>query len=356
MKHKKVSISGIIGLDITSSDFKAEFKEFSPNDNVEIEINSPGGSVFQGIEISNVIKSHKGETTTIATSLTASMGSYIMMAGDIKKAFNDATFMIHNASAIAIGDHIALRKTANVIESLSNTLSKAYTNQTGKENSEIRSMMNAETWLFGDEILNAGFVDEIIESESPEEKEDAVAFQKLVFIDSIEKMKTEDKNAGEIDKLAAYFKEDSVKSEILKNPIPTKTKEENMELSEFLAQNPTAKAEYDAAIALAKTEGKTELKTELKSISAKVLPIVKSGEYMQRVTEAGFEAMSGERNLTSFIDLVALSDQISQKEKSDSVKDDQPEKTPSDSGPTAKASALAEMKAGAEKTKQALGV
>jgi len=346
MAHK-IIISGIIGWDVEAKDIKAEFKKIPPNAAVDVEVNSPGGSVFEGIEISNAIKSHKGKTTTIATALTASMGSHIMMAGDTKKAFNDATFMIHNASSIEIGDHRAMRKTAGILESLTNILSKAYVNQTGKEISEIHDMMDAETWLFGDEIKDAGFVDEIIQSESLTEKEEAVAYQKLVFMDSIEKMKEDNKNTGEIDKLAALFKED-IKNEIPEIKPQPKIKEENMNLSDYLASNPEAKTEYDTVIAEAKTEGREELKTELKATSERVLPVVKSGEYVERVTEAGFEAMSGERSLTSFLDFVSLSDQINQKEKSDSIKIDQPDTTPGEGNTDKETMAKGQTKANAE--------
>jgi len=115
----------------------------------------------------------------------------------------------------------------------------------------------------------------------------------------------------------------NISTEQLKN-------EENMTLAEFLAQNQTARNELHDMLTKAKTEGVTELKAELKATSERVLPIVKSGEYVERVIEAGFEAMAGERSLTSFLDFVSLSDQISEKSKSTDIKTDQPDPTPGD--------------------------
>lgn len=379
MAHK-INISGIIGWDVLASDIKKEIRALSPTDDIEIEVNSPGGSVFEGIEISNAIKSHKGKTTTIATSLTASMGSYIMMAGDIKKAHDDASFMIHNASTLSFGDHRDLRKTADVVESLSGMLSKAYARQSGKPLDEIQGLMDAETWLFGDEILASGFVDEIIQTEKPEDKEEAVAFQKLVFLDCIEKLKKEeDKNKNDINNLEAYFK--GQKSTRPNQQTKEKTMEEKellallgktegaleahqkivlaaektmdfkaLSLREILDSSESAKEEHDTAIEEAKTEASTEIDSTKMSIAdAKFAgKILASSEYSEQTKNVGIEMFSGANDMKTFKLLVANEDMMNEKIKSLGVQQNQPDATPAGETPNERQAAIGTTKANAK--------
>lgn len=159
-----IKIDGEIGYwGVTARDIKRELDNASGD--ITIEISSPGGSVYEGVSIFNAIKAYdKGEVTTIITSLAASMASYIALAGDKIKAYDNAIYMIHNASIISWGDARALRKDANHVESISNMLAKAYINKTGKSETEMETLLDDETYFYGDEILEAGFVDEIITS------------------------------------------------------------------------------------------------------------------------------------------------------------------------------------------------
>ena len=169
-----IKIDGEIGWDVTSRDFKIELD--SQKGDITIEISSPGGSVYQGVEIFNAIKSYdKGDVTTVITSLAASMASYIALAGDNIKAYDNAVYMIHNASVFSWGDARALRKSASIVEGLSKMLAKEYILKTGKTAEQIAQMMDEETYLFGSEILEMGFVNEIISSEKEIDPSSATA-------------------------------------------------------------------------------------------------------------------------------------------------------------------------------------
>lgn len=361
---QKITISGIIGWDVTASDVKNQIKEFKPTDELEVEVNSPGGSVFEGIEIFNAIKSHPGKTTTIATSITASMGSYIMMSGDIgrKKAFENASFMIHNVSSFSFGDHRAFRKAANVIESLTNVISKPYITQTGKEKSEILGLMDDETWFFGDEILNAGLVDEIIpvNEEEKEDKEEALAFQKLVFIDCQEKLSKAENKDDELNKLAAYFnsqskplqskKADMTPEQFLaflaKNPeaetafktsievakTEAKTETKDLKLDEILALSATAKTEHDQLIETTKIQASTEIESgKLSKADALFIgQVCTSDAYGKSVHGIGIDCYTGDSDMKIFKMVVALADEQNEKIKSLQIQKKQPKGTPGD--------------------------
>ena len=172
---KTISISGVIGWDIIPDDIRAAL-EAAAGEDVDIQVSSPGGFVTEGLEIYNLVRNYQGHKQTHLMGMAASMASYIVMAGDRVIAEDNAIFMVHNVWASAMGDKHVLRKAADIIESLSDLIGRAYTAKSGKSSSEIQAMMDEETFLFGNEILDAGFVDEIVPSgEGAEDKAAAVA-------------------------------------------------------------------------------------------------------------------------------------------------------------------------------------
>jgi ATP-dependent protease ClpP protease subunit len=167
-----ITIDGVIGWDISAADIRQKIRE-AKGDNLLIEINSPGGMVTEGIAIFNAIKNAPGVKESLITGIAASMGSYIALAADRVTAEANAIYMVHNAMGVGIGNHHELRKTADIIEGMSKILASAYIGKTGKTPEEIAAMMDAETFLFGNEIMEAGFADAIT-GEKQAEKASAV--------------------------------------------------------------------------------------------------------------------------------------------------------------------------------------
>ena len=175
-----ILIDGEIGWDMTSQQFANELKKETGD--FEIHISSGGGSVFQGISIYNQIKAYnRGKVTVIITSLAASIASYIALAADEVKAYANAVYMIHNASVIAWGDHRELRKKADVLQGLSDIIAKRYISKTSKSKKEIKKLMDDETFFYGEEMKEAGFVDVIIESDEEGDKAQAMALASETF-------------------------------------------------------------------------------------------------------------------------------------------------------------------------------
>lgn len=131
---------------------------------VEVVIDSPGGSVLEGVAIYNLIREYAGEVTVTIRALAASMASYIALAGDRVRAYDNAVYMIHNVWSLIAGDHNELRKQADLQEELSAMLAAQYAKKTGMEPEHIRSLMDEESWFVGSQIVDAGFADELIES------------------------------------------------------------------------------------------------------------------------------------------------------------------------------------------------
>lgn len=128
---------------------------------LNIHINSPGGDVFEGRAIMAAISAFKGKTVAKIDSLCASAATSIALACDEVEMSDGAFFMIHNAHGMAYGDKQALRDTADVMEKVEGAIVNDYVAKTGKEETEVRAMMDAETWMTAQEALEGGFIDRI---------------------------------------------------------------------------------------------------------------------------------------------------------------------------------------------------
>lgn len=179
---KKIVIDGIIGLDVDGEDIRRQLAEASGED-ITVEIASPGGFISDGLVIYNELNRYDGNVDTHLVGMVASMATYISMVGNRRTAENNAVFMIHNGSGVAIGDHRDMFKFGNHLDSLTNMIAKEYASKTGAELPDIREAMDNETFYYGDEIKQAGFVHEIIGDPAPEDRSEAVAFAELMVED-----------------------------------------------------------------------------------------------------------------------------------------------------------------------------
>lgn len=129
---------------------------------LEVEINSGGGSVFAGSEIYTALKNYPGKVTVNIVGLAASSASIIAMAGDKIRMSPTAQIMIHNVSSMAWGDYNEMDKMADILKGTNDSISNAYQLKTGKSKEELLDMMNQETWLTSQEALKHGFIDEVM--------------------------------------------------------------------------------------------------------------------------------------------------------------------------------------------------
>lgn len=128
---------------------------------VTVRINSPGGDVFEGFAIYNLLKQHEGKVTVYIDGLAASAASIIAMAGDIVHMPETAMMMIHDPWTIAVGDAADMQKTAELLSAIKDSIVPAYTEKTGMPADEVAAMMAAETWLTGAQAISMGFASDI---------------------------------------------------------------------------------------------------------------------------------------------------------------------------------------------------
>ena len=171
----KLKIYGdIIDWNESIVDFHNSMKSIDENEDLEVEINSMGGDVFLGISLSNIIKGHKGKTTTIISGIAASAASIFAVASDEVKMYNNSQLMIHNAWTLAMGNSKDLRKVADDLDKIGESVLASYTHRV--DESTAKEFLDAETFMTAKESKEHGFADIIID-EKPK------AVQSKVFAD-----------------------------------------------------------------------------------------------------------------------------------------------------------------------------
>lgn len=128
-----------------------------PEGDITVRIDSPGGDVFAGLAIYNLLKQHDGKVTVYVDSWAASAASIIAMAGDDIYMPKTSMMMIHDPWTMAVGDAAEMNKTADMLLQIKSALIPAYAEKTGLSEQVIGDMMEAETWMTGTEAAAQGF-------------------------------------------------------------------------------------------------------------------------------------------------------------------------------------------------------
>lgn len=166
---------------VSSSDFLLALKEHEGNDSLTIELNSPGGSVTDGIAIYSALMRFDGEVTIVVDTLAASIASVILCAADKVIVRSNAKVMIHCCWCVSAGNATEFRSTAEVMELLDKDIAAAYSQRTGMSSETAHEYMLAETWFTAEEAVALGFADEIEELTRKPRKAEAKAENTQIF-------------------------------------------------------------------------------------------------------------------------------------------------------------------------------
>ena len=142
---------------ITAKSISDALKEFKPNSALDIYLNSPGGSVFEGIAIYNQLMRWGGKKTVHIDGLAASIASIIALCGNERRMASNALYMCHSAWSITVGNAKDMRKMADSLDKIDETLISTYVDRAGCKESDIRAWCDAETWMNADEAVSRGF-------------------------------------------------------------------------------------------------------------------------------------------------------------------------------------------------------
>lgn len=178
----EIDIFGEIGFwGVSADNFNRMLKAVNTSV-IRVNIDSPGGDVFDGIAIYNLLAQHKARVEVRVMGLAASAASIIAMSGDRVTIADNAFLMIHNAWAIGVGNSAELAQLSDTLDKIDNSLAETYEDRTGLPLATIREMMDAETWLSARDAVDDGFADATFsddEEEAPAAK--AAAFDLTRF-------------------------------------------------------------------------------------------------------------------------------------------------------------------------------
>ncbi|PZX32051.1 ATP-dependent protease ClpP protease subunit [Cupriavidus phytorum] len=132
---------------------------------VTVNVNSPGGDMFEGLSIYNLLREHDGEVTVKVLGLAASAASIIAMAGDKVQISRAGFLMIHNAWVLAVGNRHDLTEIAATLKPFDDAMASIYSARSGQDVKAMAKLMDAETWISGQTAIDDGFADEFLPSD-----------------------------------------------------------------------------------------------------------------------------------------------------------------------------------------------
>lgn len=151
--------------DTSAAGFRDSLKQLGDVDTINLHINSPGGSVFEGIAIYNMLKNNPAQINVYVDALAASIASVIAMSGDNIFMPSNSMLMIHNPWTMAMGNANDLRKQADELDRIGELSVTTYLDKAGGklDADTLHQLMDDETWLTAQEAVNYGLATEVID-------------------------------------------------------------------------------------------------------------------------------------------------------------------------------------------------
>lgn len=165
-------IHWLFGVD--AEQIAAELDEITASE-IEVQINSPGGDVFDGVAIYNALRAHPARVTTRVDGIAASIASVIAQAGDHRTLMSGGQMMVHEAWGLAIGPAGELRDMADLLDKQTDVIAGIYAERADGDPGEFRDLMEAETWFTAQEAVDAGLADEVVTPERQDAPADRAA-------------------------------------------------------------------------------------------------------------------------------------------------------------------------------------
>ena len=245
---KVITIEGVIGWEIFADDIRKQLPTGS--ERIRIDINSPGGDVFEAFAIYNALKEYPGRITARVVGLAASAAADLFFGADEREAFTHSAVMYHRAWTFAIGNAEDLKAEAEILNDIDSIRIKDFARVTGKSLEAAMQEFTNETWLIGSDQINAkGISVKVVDDEEDNKNEKPVdiieakarvAEAKKTLHEIAEK---ENRQAIDCQKIAALARE-------IKQDVPAQAVADNsltggakMDFSEFIAQNPGAEGD-----------------------------------------------------------------------------------------------------------------
>ena len=153
---------------IVLGEFLKDLEKVKNRRSITVRINSPGGELYAGIAIMNRLGELDGEVVTVVDGLAASAASIILQGGKRRKVHKGSLVMVHGASSFFFGyyNRKQLKERADQLDAANRTAIEAYAQRTGLEREEISALLDQTVWMTGQEAIDKGFADELVEGGS----------------------------------------------------------------------------------------------------------------------------------------------------------------------------------------------
>lgn len=152
--------------DVSAVNLSKKLEELGEVSKIHVYINSYGGEVAEGLAIYNALKRHKAKVITYCDGFAASIASVVFMAGDKRVMSEASLLMVHNAWTVGIGNAAELRKQADDLDKITKASIEAYKAHSNLSEDEIKTLLDAETWILPEEALAYGFATKIEKTEN----------------------------------------------------------------------------------------------------------------------------------------------------------------------------------------------
>ncbi|WIM56109.1 Clp protease ClpP [Pantoea anthophila] len=183
--ENSISVFDVIGSDywgdgVTASRIAGALRSMNGAD-VTVNINSPGGDMFEGLAIYNLLREYEGKVTVKVLGLAASAASIIAMAGDDIQIGRGAFLMIHNCWVYAMGNRHDLEQIAADMAPFDKAMGDIYTYRSGMNADDVAKMMDSETYIGGSDAVDKGFADRLLSADEISDDDDSpeAALRKL---------------------------------------------------------------------------------------------------------------------------------------------------------------------------------
>lgn len=164
-----ITIYGVLGSGFfeegtTADQVRRDLEAMGDISDIDVFVNSPGGNVWEGLAIGNILAAHPAQVHAHVEGLAASAASIVTSACDLVTMGKGSMIMIHSPWALMAGNAEELRKHADLLDQIESGMLDIYEARTGKPRAELTELLKAETWFTAAEAVEAGLADDVLES------------------------------------------------------------------------------------------------------------------------------------------------------------------------------------------------
>lgn len=290
-KHAEINLYGVVGgwrLNLHSFlDEIAPYKNFKT---LTVNISTVGGTFMDGLPIYNILKQHKAEVTTVNMGYALSMGSVIMLAGDIRKSAQNAIQMLHSPNH-GICDYFNAQdhhKAIRALDTHQGSMLPRYQEVLNLSAEEVTEILEAETWYTADEAKAAGLIQDIIDPVDFEEIEESMTEDH--WGDIVKSLKHEPP-AAFMERINQNLPEATTLLKALKQPKPSPSansgdkQDDDMTPEQMEDLKASLKAEVESAVTAAMAGSEAKLDQKFSDMAESLKPsIEEEGEQTEMKT------------------------------------------------------------------------